>query len=588
VPAIATYRWTARDFVNSDIEIQDPDSVRYILVAVDGSDYEEGMDYIRENPNAPEWSEWKNYRARNDSGKFWTTPPTDFGTYVFAVQAKDEAGAVTPVFDPKENVRRVRVSPRSSGPNFDVFNEFVGTIRTSVVNSPTVFVDMPAGIPLSFSLSASAASYGGLVAGYRYGWDIADLNDPDQWEIDYTPFTSNEARTPHRTFFFGSHIFNAEVIDNSGARSRVEIKVNVVQFTMSRSVLLVDDYAPLSSGIIATNGTVPNDEEHDAFWEEMLGAVADFDIEQDQQTVIGGQPMSIVKFSEYKTVVWDALGGYNLAAAFRPKLYDMIQFRSKDPSLGSPTGKVQPNLIALFLQAGGHVLLCGEQPLTQGIKVEGFFSSARKYPFIFKFELEGDQDGEYSDQTDPGGVIVGDKSFVYQDACVNVIDLAYAGFNEIREQFENDCGVDTGDFQREVNARTNGLRVALPLDPDFPLLELRDEVAGPGRTFREANKGLNPELYNPPYFEFCLVAELPPRDCFEPVYGLGCLDTTAVVYNAPVGFWTSTHADVVPELGGGDSGRSFIMGVDPYYFKTEQTRLFMDKILFDEWKLPRL
>jgi len=34
------------------------------------------------------------YKAPRTAGKFWTTPVIDNGNYVFAIRAKDEAGAI--------------------------------------------------------------------------------------------------------------------------------------------------------------------------------------------------------------------------------------------------------------------------------------------------------------------------------------------------------------------------------------------------------------------------------------------------------------------------------------------------------------
>lgn len=585
VPAIATYRWSATDFVNTKMEIQDPDSVRWILHPVENNDFAAGLDYVRKSPDSDEWSDWVYYRAPNDSGKYWTTPPTDLGPYVFAVQAKDEAGAVTPVFDEKRNIRRIRVSQRSTGPIMDVYNEFTGSMRTSVVNTPTVIIDLPAGVPMQFTISATAEHYGGLVSGYRYGWDIGDLADPEQWEVDYTPFTTEKVKTPPRTYYFGTHTFNCEVIDNSGARSRAEIKVNVVQFSMERPLLFVDDFEPGSAGLLRTNGAVPNDAEHDAFWEAMLADVAGFEFDTDALTVKLGDPVSIVKFATYKSIIWDSYGNYNSSASARPKLYDLIRFRSKDPTKGQSTGKVQPNLLTLFVRAGGHLFLCGTQPMTQSI-APGFFSSGERYPFIFKYELEGNQRGTYPDQVNSA---VGDLSFPYQDACLNVLDIAYPGISELRSRVDNGngCSVNT---LRQISPQQEGLREALPLEGMFPRLELRPEVAGTGRAYAPDKKGLNSELYNPPYFEGCNAAEIKAlRSCFQPLYGHACLNTASPLYNAPVMFRSTRYADIVPE--GPDDGimaPSFYMGVEPFYFKPDQVKEMIDIILFDEWMLPRI
>jgi hypothetical protein len=588
VPSITTYQWNARDYVNSELEIQDPDSVRHILVPVESGNYAAAVEYIRTHPDDDLWSEWKYYKAENDSGKKWTTPPIDLGTYVFAAQAKDEAGAVTPVFDQRTNYRRVRVSRRSTGPQLDVYNEFTGTIRTTIANTSPVIIDLPAGVPVMFSFSADADSYGGLVSGYRYGWDIGDVSDPDQWEIDYTPFTRDEESTPSREFYYGSHTFNLEVIDNNGAVSRVEVKINYVQFTMRKGLLLVDDFAANGS-LGTTNGAVPSDAELDAFWTDQLSGLAGFDPVADVITAKLGSPLSIVKFSDYKSVIWDAFGNYNAAATSRPKLYDLIQFRSQDPNKNPASGKIQPNLLALFLRAGGHVLLCGNQPLSQVINpAPVFFSIAPRFPLIFKYELEGDQDGEWSDQVDSEN-FVGDKSFAYEDVCLNAIDIAYTGYASLRNRFDNPCG---DRYRTTPKAQGEGLREAKPIDPSFPLLTLRPEVAGPGKAYAPEQKGLNSELYNPVYFENCSAADIPTlRDCFEPVYAHVCLDTTSLLYQyeAPVAFWSSRYADLVPQgPPDGIAARSFFMGVEPFYFNPSQVREMMEIILFDEWQLPRL
>ena len=108
-------------------------------------------------------------------------------------------------------------------------------------------LDLPAGIPVEFRWTADARHYGGIAAGYRYGWDVKDLSDPDQWDVDFTPFPPHSATEPAaarvakadiRTFFFGTHVFTIEVLDNSGYCSRVEVRINIIQFTMERNLLV--------------------------------------------------------------------------------------------------------------------------------------------------------------------------------------------------------------------------------------------------------------------------------------------------------------------------------------------------------------
>lgn len=583
IPPIATYRWEATDFINSMLEVDVPDSVRYVLHAVPDNDFDAGLRWLHENPTDPTWSDWLYYSAPNDSGKFWTTPPVDFGTYVFGVQAKDEAGAVTPVFDEKVNARRIRVSRRSTGPLLTVYNEFVGSIRTSTVNTPTVIVDLPAGVPVAFEWSADAASYGGTVSGYRYGWDLTDLNDDSQWDIDFTPFTATRATSIPKTFNFGVHVFYIEVTDNSGTRSRVSVKINYIQFTMERDLLLVDDYYenPAGSGLVATNGALPNDAEHDAFWQDMLSDVAGFRWDLDAIQVRGSETMSISKLASYKNIIWNAFGGYNISANSAPLLARMIGFRSKDPSLNQAGGgKVQPNLIALFIRAGGHVLLCGEQPLSQVINRD-FFPGPTVFPLLYKYELEGNQNGQYGTQVETKQY-VGDASFSYQDVCVSTLEVATSSYQTLRRRLDNGCGVE---LLRKVDARADGLRSAVSLDPDFPTLELRPEVAGPGKFYEPGRRGLNNELYDPPYFDFCVWAEH--RSCFQPIYTHLAEDPDSPLTGAPIAGWSNVYADIDPEVPGGVPARSAFLGFEPFFFQPAAAKQMIDRIIFDEWQVPR-
>jgi len=591
VPPIMTFRWIGHDYVSNEREVQDPDSVRWIILGtrVFGRSWTATMDYIRKNPNAPEWSTWHYYRAPGDSGKSWTTWPLDFGTYVFGVQVKDEAGAVCPVFDEARNLRRVVVTPRKTGPLLMVYNRYIGTTVTTSPNAPVTIIDLPGNVPMSFRFGVDASSYGGVASGYRYGWDIQDFNDESQWEIQNTPFVTfvngvPTASSPPRNWQFDSHTFYVEVIDNSGYTSRAGVTVNIVPFTFGRSVLLVDDYDEAeNAGFIPTNGGAPSDEEHDAFWEEMLSDVRGFDPTMDIIEVEDEFPVQAV--ADYKSVIWDVYAGYSLKAGISA-LPGLVRFIPSDPALGGQvSGKVQLNVLALYMAAGGHVLLCGEQPMTSVFNPN---VGGQIFPLIFRYELTGDHKSPYED-SDVGEKGVGDNSFAYYECCLNVLDISVLSNPMlIRNSKVHTCPVKT---VRNHNGMTDGLRSALPLDESsgFPLLELRPEVAEPGKTFAPDRRGLVNDVYNPPYFELIcgrFTETTPPRWCFQPIYGHGCLDESSVIYDAPIAFWTLTFADRTPDTGGGPAAKSAVWGFEPVFFKPEQVKQALDLILFDEWKLP--
>jgi hypothetical protein len=569
VPPIVTFRWNARDFVGSRDEVIPPDSVRSIFLSLldFDVDFNAATKYIRDNQDAPEWTDWIAYDHPGDSGRFWhPEDPLSFGTYLFAVQVKDEAGAVNPVLDPDRNMRRIRVSGRTTGPVLTVTNRLMPPIITSTTKTAAVSIDIPSGIALQFGFTADASGYGGTVTGYRYGWDIQDVNVNEQWDISFTPFVASTAFSPQTRFFFGTHVFFVEVIDNSGFKSRATVAVNVVPFTMERDVLLVDDFdeGP-SPGFSRTAGQLPTDAEHDQFWSQVLQNVT-YDV-----WPVRGQitPIPITVIAQYKAIIWNVWGTpLNNNGSI---LTNLVMYGSSDINIISP-----------YLEAGGKLLLCGEQPMTVVIDKRRFSGrrSVPAYPLIFRYELGGNQ---FVHGADNGP---GEDSFAYNDYCLNVVDLAY-GINFSRQRIV--CPVGT---VRDFDPRTEGIRKALPIDQlegqgyVFPELELRPEVAAPGRFYHQSSLGLRADIYNPPYFSTCEGAQLiPRRACFEPMYGLGCLDMNAAVYGAPIGYWTSRWAHVPNSAG--VAARSVVWGFAPVFFNPDQVREALEIIMFEEWRLQR-
>ncbi len=598
VPPITTFRWTATDYVDNIAQIQDPDSVRHILVPLnkfnDAHDrWVAALDYIRENPDAEEWSEWEWYSAPGDSGRFWTSRALDWGSYYFAAQAVDEAGAVSPVFDLDWNLRRILVGPRTSGPILTVCNQFIGCQRTASPNTPPTIIDLPAGVAMTFEFWADAESYGGLVSGYRYGWDILDLNDDEQWEIDYTPFVGERAQSPPRTFFFGTHSFFIEVIDNSGFKSRVEVRVNIVPFTMESDLLLVDDWLEGFESFQATGGITPSDAEHDSFWEYVLGTVKGFNPNVDvfELNVGGRNDLPIQVLAKYKNIIWIATGSPSgEAGAF---LDQMITF--PDPEGGASGGKISPNLVALYMAAGGHIMLAGNQIMTMVINPP-VMGTLNLFPIIFRYELTGDQDGTYTTPPNEVGIVgVGEASFAYDECCLNVLDLTYLqNQNQVRQQTSTGGQRCPVNLIRDNSRSRDGMRQAVPIDvatgDGFPQMDLRPEVSNPGLFY--ANTGLVVDIYNPEYFATMtpcggVTETIPYRDCFQPIYGNGCDNTSSLIYNAPVAFWTRQFETRIADAPGAIGARSVVWGFHAVYFNPDQVRDAIGVIVHDEWQLER-
>jgi len=597
VPPVSTFRWIARDFMDYGLAGQDPDSVSWLLESLSNhnDDWNDAIEWVRNLPvDDPAWNRdgggWVWYGAPDDGGKSWMTPPVAYGNYLFAIRAKDEAGAITPVFDEARNMRRVLVTRRTTGSLLTLRNPFFGSVSTAVCNTPLTIVDLPGGVPVDFSWTADARDYGGIVVGYRYGWDIADLADPAQWEIDYTPFPPGNparARLPQsRVYHYGTHVFTLEVMDNWGLCSRIEIKINFIQLPMTENLLMVDDFFEgEQAGWLnpAGRGILPSDEEHDQFWLDMLENLDGFDEEGDVFEVRTGDVIPLTRLADYRSIIWSVLGHVDQTRAY-PVLYDLIAFTPKE-SYGGAGNKRQPNLIALFMAAGGHVMICGQHPVSMAIN--DTYTAGVRFPIMFRYEM--DLRGAGQDRTPNIQFPDGDESFPYSELCLETMDFADTDQNRRRGQWLQ-CPIHNERTVPDNHTRDQTMRAGIPLDPVFPIIELRPETSDPGRWHEITNRGLDCEVYNPAYFftpTVCRFTPRQPRDCFQPIYGLECLDTGEPTYGQPVAFYTSMFADRIAQAPGAIGARSVVFGFPPVLFNPDQIRPSIEHILFDEWQLPQ-
>ncbi len=602
VPSISTFEWA------EDAGKQAPDSVQWAMVNIreHGNNFNLTVNYLRDPASAPDWYPWVWFDAPAGKGKRWTTPPMELGSYVFAIRAKNVAGAMNPVLVEPTNVRRVRIALRTSGPVLAVQHPLMGRIVTGSCDFPLTIVDIAAHLPLAFTLQACADAYGGVVTGYRYGWDILDHDDPGQWEIDFTPFNGPAAVTAPRAFSFGTHTFSAEAIDNSGYCSRIEIRINIVPVTGERNLLVIDDYAPDrvagQAGWVLTNGIMPDDAEHDAFWLDMVSNVDQFDPAIDVIDVSEHPSIPVATLASYKCIVWSAYSNVDaVQPSSLPLLYQFIQYRwsrvpkAHEPPLcgftGGVVGEVQTNFVAQVMQAGVHLLIAGNHP-TQNVRSRTR-SPVVRWPMLPLYELEP---GSTQTGTQPITLAnrPGEVEFAWQSLCLDAIDFADLTITQARLSGsganQRYCPINQWRSINGSSVRDDALRSAIPLDPSFSPIALRPEAAGPGKFYSPETRGYKVEVYNPAYFRqggACAFVP-PPRSCFEPIYGLVCLDTAEPTYQQPIAFWTSAFANVVAEdIPGAVAARSAVFGFPPVYFNPSEIKPAIEHILFDEWQLPR-
>ncbi|RKZ09759.1 hypothetical protein DRQ32_07825, partial [bacterium] len=268
-PPAISFGWDATDPDNQE---KTPRDVRYLLKKFGNitdpcllkGEFEAGEFPITSDDVG--WSDWVRYDAGLDSGKivrYPALPASDLGTsYVFVVQARDVAGAVTPLFEWGRNVRHVRVSDTKS-PFLSVTERFLGTDSFQKTNSAKRFTIASKQV-VEFEWFADASSYGNLVEGYRYGFSLVDPNDPDDpnWVVPWGD-GPNWRRSAPRTFAQGSPNFIVQARDSSNQISRGTYLFQVVQVARrseQRRLLLVDDH-PKAAG-------VDNSERIDALWDQ--------------------------------------------------------------------------------------------------------------------------------------------------------------------------------------------------------------------------------------------------------------------------------------------------------------------------------
>jgi hypothetical protein len=584
VPMISTYKWQANDYVGDRLTRQDPESVSWILepIAHHNDDWGETIGWIRDLPiDGDEWGEWVPYGSPDGSGTSWTTPPTPRGFYVFAIRAKDEAGAITPVFDETRNVRRVIVREIQTGPILTLKNPYFDRLLAATCLTPVSTMEFPSGVSIQFVFTADSQHYGGTVAGYRYGWDVADPDDPGSWPMDWTPFPPHsddepaEARSEPIIFHSEDHTFRIEVKDEYGQKSCIEVDVDVLPVSRSRNLLLVDDFKePVGSGWNdpVGKGVLPNDAEHDQFWEDALAGVEGFNPNTDviDMADLAGATIFLEQLLEYRSIIWSVYGWDD------PHLHDLIMFRPQEGI--TPFGELWANPLALFMAAGGHILIAGEHPVKMSINKN--VAQDVRYPIVFRYELDLRRHGQ---DVSPGpNDPTGDESFPYRELCLETMEFAYLTPARMRNS-RLICS-NASDRTLDSSLRDHTMRAALPLDPGFPRLELRPETAAQGRAHAPDVSGLDAEVYNPQYFaDLCWFVPSLPRGCFEPIYGLECIATIEPIYGEPVAFWTGTYA-AVP---GAIPARSAVFGFAPVMFNPSESKLAIEHVVFDEWRLPR-
>ena len=567
---VITFGWTGRDPIDSPENIQAPDSIRYLysLVVDTTGAYKPEFDIVADlnaNPLRYEekWGPWIWYRATGDSGRVTILGDDELleinKAHIFAVQAKDEAGAVTGIFDRLTNVRQFIVS-QQAGPILKVTEPFLGGFSFLGTNLIAEKRDLPPGVPLSFRWRADASLYGGEVVCYQWGWDVADVNNPDDWDSDCSPFTLGTTKT----WYAGVHTLFVRVIDNAGTETLGQIEISIVPFDMDRNLLWVDDFP--SGDFVQEDWAMPTERQHDGFWLELCSRASGFDPTRDVYDALNSfntAPPKITLISRYKNIIWTYSSATTVLA-----WDDVVRF-TPESLIGQGT-RVTVNYLAIFLSKGGHLLTEGRSDRSGGL-AGMLLADAQIFPMNLKCEITGNAEGCEGDTS-------GVNSMAYKDYCVTVLDKIAASFrtdSDMPSRVQSTDGMTHAyrDDSDPVTAATPGL-------PDS--LGLWEEIVKPDRFFDPRKRGFfYVEIYDPAYWMGLKKVES--QKCFHPMYRMRTRSTNSPVDETPIALWLTKYQNVDPDdAGAGVAAPSVHFGFELWFFDHTTVKTIID-IVFDKW-----
>ena len=575
---VITFGWQGRDPIDSPDNVQDPDSIRYLYSQLINrrGEYDPGFDIVADLNADPayyegKWSPWIWYRAEGDSGRITILGDDEVlemnRSHIFAVQAKDEAGAVTGIFDRRSNVRQFIVS-QQAGPLLNIFEPFLGGFRFLGTNLRAEKRDLPPGVKLNFSWRADATSYGGEIVCYQWGWDVADVNNPDDWDSDCSPYN----KTATETWYSGVHTLFIRVVDNAGTETLGQIEINVVPFSMDRNLLWVDDFP--STNFDPSDYSMPREREHDEFWLGHCAKTIGFDQTRDVYDAYynyNSRPPLISLIGRYKNIIWTYSASLDFCA-----WDDVIRFTPE--SLIGQGSQVTVNYLSLFLAKGGHLLTEGNGERTGGLAA-GLLPIAQRFPMSIKCEITGNTTGCEGDTS-------GVNMMGYKDYCVSMLDKIVG---TLRSETDMPTRrVRNYDCMQYALKSTDAWHDSLP---GFPAqLDLWSEVTASGRFFDPNAPSPLPggftlvEVYDPAYWMNRNYTRSQP--CFHAMYRMRSKNVISALNNTAISLFLTKYANVIPETDSGVeiAAPSFHFGFELWYFNRTQVNTIID-IIFREWQI---
>jgi hypothetical protein len=555
--------------------VVEPHFVRWLCMQVVDTmgNYNPTFDIVRDLNQHPfryesRWTRWVPYK--NPHGRTTTVGDDDSlalrRAYIFAVQAKDRSNRVTTVFTRGKNVRQFIVSS-TAVPLLRITEPFLGTKMFLGMNLRAEGATLPTGLEMNFSWRADASVYGGRVVGYRYGWDVSDINDKHEWEVR---FSIENTSAPPIAFQSGVHTLYVEAIDNSGAITLGKIEISLIQFTMERNLLWVDDFP--SQNFTQVDYAIPTEMEHDAFWLGFCAEATGFDASRDVYDAYysyNGTPPELSLIAKYKNIIWTYSSSPEYGA-----WDDVIRFTPE--SMVGAGSTPQLNYLPFFLAKGGHLLTEGRSERSGGLAA-ALLPNAQVFPTSLKCDITGPS-------ADCGGDQSGVNSMPYRDYCVSVIDKIVGTIRSDPDMpMRQVRNYDVLTSARKSNDAVAGSLSGLP-----DTLALWQEVTKAGRYFDPAAPSPYPggftlvEVYDPAYW--MARDGLTSQPCFHPLYRMKTKNIASALNNTALALCLTRYENIIPDAPSGVAAKSFHFGTELWYFNPQQVNRIMD-VIFGEWQI---
>jgi len=611
LPPDIRFSWTGNDSVGDGTVIE-PCSTRFALLQRGdmGIDLQTGGRIL----NFPDsvWSQWRGWDQEDSvaTGRsVWLHGLTsadqgpDVGRFLFFIQAKDEAGALTTHFQDGRNLKKIRVVS-SKQPSVVIRDGILGVFNSD--HDRTFNFTIAESQPINLSWIGSADEYGSEVTGYRFGWDIEDLSDDDQWSTWSSTVLENSA-----TFISGAHSFYLQCRDYSANSTMLTFHFFVVPFTMDFDLLLIDDYnntataewgwpnQPAASWVASF---VHSDADMRQWWGEILNDYSSFVLARDYLQVRPANPVpDFATVASYRRLIWEV----KAAGDFETGIYRVARF--VDPYT---TDNVPFDFLSAFMEREGQVLLCGSFPLTEMMPTWN-----RRVPLAYLRTL-GYSGGSAQESVEAVKRYLPWKQFGVDILThpVNPMPRPFAGmapdFKTPRTFWGMVAAHYDGGEQSQFPSTVGDFPDTLLLRP-----ECYDwfEDAGPllAETDSEGNVwsyfGLNEvEIYNWEFFAGVFTQPVQIRhDKFLPMLSYLPADSTTRWGRWPATMHphTTTGGDPYNEMRYSIPGYyrhticlvslqhpenpSVLLGMTPYFLKQEHAQLLMDHIFVDLFQLPR-